>query len=269
MSLTLTPLGTVAPYPKGNKNCPGYLIEYGNYRVLFDCGNGCTRLLKFPDDLNNLVIFISHLHPDHVGDLVSLLQTIMVYRRYGYVNSKIHLYLPETLEEQKEYYEDEMGWMVSSTVEKDAVDYEYIKKYAKKADVEMHLIGNKVDFMDFSIDNKSVVHSIKSYAFRFDSSEGSITYSGDTGMCNSIQNLAKDSDLFICESTFLKGQQRMQNHHLYAYEAAEIAKNANTKQLLLTHFWPETDKNLYKEEASKIFNNVDVACEGKKLVLRR
>ena len=32
MSLTLTPLGTVAPYPKGNKNCPGYLIEYGDSR---------------------------------------------------------------------------------------------------------------------------------------------------------------------------------------------------------------------------------------------
>ena len=40
------------------------------------------------------------------------------------------------------------------------------------------------------------------------------------------------------------------------------------KKLLLTHFWPEEDKALYLEEAQQNFKNVDIAEEGKKLILR-
>ena len=38
----ITPLGTVSPYPKNNMNCPGFLIENNDYRVLLDCGEGVT-----------------------------------------------------------------------------------------------------------------------------------------------------------------------------------------------------------------------------------
>ena len=78
-----------------------------------------------------------------------------------------------------------------------------------------------------------------------------------------------DSDIFICESTFLRGQSRDKNTHLFAYEAGRIAREANVKKLLITHFWPELDKELYLKEAMEEFNNVEAAYEGKKLVLRR
>ena len=52
-----------------------------------------------------------------------------------------------------------------------------------------------------------------------------------------------------------------------AYDAGVLAKKSNSKQLLLTHFWPEEDKKLYLEEAKQIFKNVVVAEEGKMLVL--
>ena len=41
--LVITPLGTVSPYCKGDKNCPGYLSEYHDRKILVDCGNGVTR----------------------------------------------------------------------------------------------------------------------------------------------------------------------------------------------------------------------------------
>ena len=53
-----------------------------------------------------------------------------------------------------------------------------------------------------------------------------------------------------------------------AFAAGNVAKEAKAKQLLLTHFWPEEDKKLYLEEAKLIFPNVEVAEEGKKLVLK-
>lgn len=41
-----TPLGTISPYTKGNRNCPGFLIEYNNQKILLDCGNSVYELSK-------------------------------------------------------------------------------------------------------------------------------------------------------------------------------------------------------------------------------
>ena len=75
--------------------------------------------------------------------------------------------------------------------------------------------------------------------------------------------------MLICESTFLKGQIKNSDNHLFAHEAAMIAKNANVDKLLLTHFWPTIDKQKYVDEASEIFENTEAAEENKKLILRR
>ena len=48
--IAITPLGTISPYPKGDKNCPGFLVQYNNNNILLDCGSGITRLLNFPQD---------------------------------------------------------------------------------------------------------------------------------------------------------------------------------------------------------------------------
>ena len=262
-------LGTVAPYPKGDKNCPGYLIKYKNHNILFDCGNGSTRLLNLPDDLNNLSIFITHLHPDHVGDLASLLQTIFVYRCHEIIKDRIHLYIPDTIEEEYKVEEDEITWITTKVGEKHAIDYEYIKKYADIAGVEIHKIEENTNFKDFEVISAQVPHPIEAYAYRFNSDNGDITYSGDTDVKNNLREFAKNSDLFICESTFLKENKRTNPGHLYTYEAARIAKDANVSKLLLTHFWPEFDKEKYVLEAKEVFPNTEAAVEGKQYILRR
>ena len=70
--MQLKVLGTVSPYSKEEKNCPGFLVTTENNKILLDCGNGITRNLNFPEDLNNLTIIISHLHRDHYSDIFSI-----------------------------------------------------------------------------------------------------------------------------------------------------------------------------------------------------
>lgn len=53
-----------------------------------------------------------------------------------------------------------------------------------------------------------------------------------------------------------------------AYDAGILASKSNSKKLLLTHFWPEEEKRLYLEEALQNFKVVEVAEEGKKLILK-
>jgi len=85
---------------------------------------------------------------------------------------------------------------------------------------------------------------------------------------NTLEHFAVKSSLLICESTFLKGQDKGKNdYHLYAYEAAQIARVAKPNHLLLTHFWPEIDKKLYLAEAKNIYKSTDVAEEGMVLKL--
>lgn len=269
--ITIIPLGTVSPYPKGDKNCPGFLIKYKNNNIMLDCGNGCTRLLNMEEDLNNLKIFISHLHPDHYGDLVSLLQTISVYKKYGYIKGNIDIYIPPTKVMEQEDYVDDDGWGCSRTIETNIIDYKYIERYTEKVGVSFHDYSSytKIKVDDINITNINVPHPIESHAFKLENKDFKIIYSSDTGTKNNLREFSRNADLFICESTFLKGQYREKDGHLFAYEAAEIAKAAEVKKLLLTHFWPEIDKELYLKEAKEIFDNTDVAIEGKKLVLRR
>lgn len=87
--IEIIPLGTVSPYPKENMNCPGFLIKYNNKNVLLDCGNGITRLLKLPKDLENLNVIITHYHKDHFGDIGALQYASYVYHNLGILNSKI------------------------------------------------------------------------------------------------------------------------------------------------------------------------------------
>ena len=268
--ISVTPLGTVSPYPKGEKNCPGFFIEYEGNKIMLDCGNGCTRLLKFPDDLNNLKIFISHLHPDHYGDLLSLIQAAKVYGKYGFVESKIDLYIPCEIIKESLHYTDDDGWGASRTIETNPLDYKLIEKLAKDSPINFKgYMPPSIEFDNIVLTSKNVPHQIVSNAMRIDTPDGSVVYSSDTGTSNSLRSFAKDCDLFICEATFLKGQYRAKDAHLYAWEAASIAKDAKVKKLLLTHFWPEIDKDKYLEEAKAIFDNTEVAEEGKKLILRK
>ena len=86
-NMTITPLGTVSPYTKDNMNCPGFLINYNDQKILLDCGNGITRLMKFPADLENLHVIVTHYHKDHFGDLGALQYASYVYHNLGLIKS--------------------------------------------------------------------------------------------------------------------------------------------------------------------------------------
>ena len=68
---------------------PRFLIEENSQKVLLDCGNGITRYLNIPKDLENLIVIISHLHKDHYGDLSALAYASFVNKNLGYLQHRI------------------------------------------------------------------------------------------------------------------------------------------------------------------------------------
>ena len=241
--LIMTPLGSVSPYCKDNKNCPGFLIEYGKYNILLDCGNGISRYLSFPNVLNNLYVFLSHLHLDHFGDLGTIEYASYVYNKIGLLNEKVKIYTPVS----KSMYNN----------------YNYCDYYMINDNSFIKLNDLIITFHN----NNS--HDIECYMIKIETSKYKIVYTSDIGnrYLDDVIDYCKECDLLICDSSLLIGQYN--SNHLHAYEAGLIARDASVKRLMLTHFWPEIDKEKYLEEAKEYFENTIVAEENKKLILRR
>lgn len=233
--MELKVLGTVSPYCKDNKNCPGYLITHGQNKILLDCGEGISRLLNMPDDLNNLTIIISHLHKDHYSGLSGIAYASYVYYNLGYLNERIKVYIPK--ENIINGYSG--GWSCPIPSDNQFPDYNYLMNYGKENLLKFIPYSKEdiLNYEDMEISFSENPHQIKTYSIKVKTNDNTIVYSADTGFNNNtLEEFAKGADLFICESTFLRGQQKKNDHHLYAFEAALIAKSANVKELALTHF---------------------------------
>lgn len=252
MEIKVTPLGTISPYPKKDMNCPGFLVEYQNYKILLDCGNGITRLLHFPEDLNNLHVFLSHFHDDHIGDIGSLQYASFCHHNIGTIDKKINIYLPDN----------------DFRFHREAIlaNEESFADYHSITENQNYQIG---DFVISFENNHS--HTIESYMIKMQSRDFKLVYTSDVGTTNlnGIINFAKDSDLLICESSFLKTHNSNSKTHMTASRAGEIAALAHVKQLLLTHFWPEEEKTEYLKEAKGMFPNSEIAIEGKQLIFKK
>lgn len=247
--MKLKVLGSISPYVKGKSNCPGYLIEKENQKVLLDCGSGITRELKLPNDLENLTIIISHLHRDHYADLLSLSYATYVYHRLGLLKDKIKVYIPKEESIDKTYLEN-----------MDEHFFEIIN-YNEKT---------KININNLEITFRKNPHPVLTYSIKVIDDKKTLVYSSDTGYeNNTLEEFAKDADLLICETTFLETQKGETDNHLTTIEAGTIAKKSKVKKLMITHTWPELDKKLYLKETKKVFKKVISAKEGKILKLGR
>jgi ribonuclease Z len=99
-----------------------------------------------------------------------------------------------------------------------------------------------------------------------------IVYSGDTSPCNQMINFSKDADILIHESTFNNSHKdnAIETGHSTAAMAAEIAKKANVKLLLLTHISTRyKDTKTLEKEALEVFENLIIADDMMSLEVKQ
>lgn len=99
-----------------------------------------------------------------------------------------------------------------------------------------------------------------------------LTYCTDTRPVHSIVENAKGSDLFICEGMYgekEKEAKAREHKHMTFYEAAELAKTAQVKEMWLTHYSPSLNRpDEYMEEVQKIFKNAKAGKDRKTVELQ-
>ena len=94
----------------------------------------------------------------------------------------------------------------------------------------------------------------------------SVVYATDTRPVPVIAEYAEGADLLICEGMYGEpdklGKAR-ENKHMTMYEAAELGKKAQPREMWLTHYSPSLNHpDEYIEEARKIFPKVKAARDG-------
>jgi len=263
--------GSVAPYPKKDSNCSSFLITEDDNRVLLDCGPGSTSQLDAYRELRNLAIIISHYHPDHYSDIFALANASYVYHNLGYLDKELDVYLPKPDMFRKQIPGvDKDGWGTCEYVDAHIEDYDFIKNMRHEHYMKFfeYQDESKVDMGNMHITFKRTKHPIITYSAKIESPNGIVVYSADTGYNgNNLESFAKNADVLICEASFLRGQTRSSDYHLYAHEAGKIAAQANVKNLIIFHTWPEIAKEEYVKEAQEYFSNTYALNEGEKIIL--
>jgi ribonuclease BN (tRNA processing enzyme) len=120
------------------------------------------------------------------------------------------------------------------------------------------------DIGPFTVRTEKVCHPVEAYGIRVEHGGRSLTYSGDTGACVALEELAADSDLFLCEAAFTHGKENIPDLHLNGREAGESATRAGARRLVLTHIPPWTDPQVNLADARAAYDGpAELAAPGR------
>ena len=290
-------LGTSSAVHSYTRNHPAIILKAFGETMLFDCGEGTQRQLIFAkvSPMKISKIFLSHYHGDHILGLPGLLQSMNFRGR----EKKLTIYGPKGLYDLKDSlfklgyskieFPIEFIEIGSQTIESDedyiiksqhvnhnvpclAYSVEELKKprFNREKAIELGVpvgpdFGRLHNGEEVEIDGKI----IKPEQVLGPPRKGNkITYSGDTTPCSEMVDFAKDSTILIHESTYMSedADKAVENFHSTSADAAKIAKDSNSKELILTHFstrYTQTDGLL--KEAKEIFENTKLAKDFMKI----
>ncbi|MEV7778692.1 MBL fold metallo-hydrolase [Kitasatospora sp. NPDC088351] len=243
--MKLTVVGCSGSFPSADSPCSSYLVEADGYRVVLDLGNGALGALQKYADLYEVdAVLLSHLHADHCIDLCAY----WVARNYraGGCPDPMPVYGP------------------AGTAERLARAYDMPEDPGMKEVFDFRtLTPGGFDLGPLRIGVAQVNHPVDAFAFRLEHNGRALVYSGDTGESAELVELARDSDLFLCEAAYLDGRDTYRAVHLNGREAGEHATAARARRLVLTHIPPWTDAEHNLRDAAEAFAGpVEVARAG-------
>ncbi len=301
--MKVTILGCYAATPRSFTNPTSQVLEIKNHLFLIDCGEGTQVQLRRNKIKFSKIrhIFISHLHGDHFYGLVGLVSTFRLLNR----EKELHIYGPKgikqiitlqmklanswtnyplifhelTSKEPELLFEDDK--VEVSTIPLKHRIYTNGFLFKEKAGERKLLINEAVKYnIDVTLykslkKGKDVVSEdgefIKNQLVTADPPPPkSYAFCSDTVYNPEIVPLIEGCTALYHESTFLDEQEELAfpTKHSTAKQAASIAKAAHVKMLILGHYSTRySNIELFRTEASAIFENIILADDGKEIIV--
>lgn len=238
--MKLTVLGKYGPWPKAGSACSGYLLEAGGKKVLLDCGCGILGKLLQHCTLPELDgIVLSHLHSDHMGDMMVLRYAIPYFLGKGLRNGPLPVLLPENPQ------------AVADMILSDpAFDARVVRG------------GDRIDFLGLDLSFFSTRHLVPCNAVKVCHDGKSMVFSGDLNTTPGFSGFAAGVGLLLIDGSFPHNEWSEDKPHLSAKLAAQVGAEAGAKRVVITHFRPEDDEALLLAEARQACPWAETAQEG-------
>ena len=288
-------LGTSASAPSAKRGLPALIVKHGEYRFLIDCGEGTQRqILQSGTGFKHLTrVLLTHGHLDHILGLGGLLSTFLRWEAidkleifggrssldrvhdllYGVVLRGNQPPMPIEFREIKSgmFFECNDFTVSAFPVSHrgpDCLGFVFEEKARRP------FLPEKADELGvpFGPERRDLVagktitlpngHTVAPDEVLGPVQKGlKLVVVGDTGRTDNLLEACKDADALVIESTYLNEEAEMAHDfaHLTAQQAAELAVNANIKQLILTHISRRYREKDVLKEAQAIYPNAAVA----------
>jgi ribonuclease BN (tRNA processing enzyme) len=279
----LITLGTSAgPPPRSHRAQSSNLLTVNGTHYIIDAGDGVARrVAKAGVNVREIgTIFITHHHDDHTAGLGTLLSVAWDQNR----TKPIHVYGPPRTAE-----------LVTAAVQYFTISAEIrIADGGRSIPIAQvffgHDVGSGTIYEDVNIKVTAVQNSHfdfhegpaagkhRSYAYRFETPDRVIVFTGDTGASDAVTELAKDADLLVSETSSCQNRmqemsedgrwqamspaeqagivRQMTQGHMTLDEIGKLAARANVRTVVLSHLTHKRDGDYkpWAEEVKKHFS---------------
>jgi ribonuclease Z len=286
--LDVSLLGTGGMMPLPNRFLTSLMCRLKGRLLLIDCGENTQvsiKLLGWGFKCID-VICLTHFHADHVAGLPGLLLTIGNSGRTETLNiigpkgvenvvNSLRVIAPElpyeiAYTELKESGNEDIvfnDFLIKTCLLKHRVTCygysinilrkgKFLAEKALKLNIPKDLWSKLQNNMDVIYENKLYT---KDMVMGLERKGIKVTYCTDTRPIEGLSEFAKESDLFICEGLYGEDEKKEKAAyytHMVFSEAATVAKEANVKEMWLTHFSPSlVEPEIHLSAAKDIFEN--------------
>jgi ribonuclease BN (tRNA processing enzyme) len=222
--------------------CASYVVRGGGATLLLDCGPGTLERLWRRRLLGELdAIVISHMHADHVLDLVMLSGEI-VQALAGGGRTPLHVPAsngPEVLARLDAAFKREP----------DAPS-----RFTRAFDVREYTATDTLRVGEMSLSFAPTAHPPPCLAARVSDGARVLVYGADGSPSAAVEELAHEADVLVLEATLLDDARVAAEHgHMTAIQAGEVATRAGATRLLLTHTLAGVEEQELLERAGRTF----------------
>lgn len=258
-------LGCGSALPTMRHNPSSQVVNVRNKLFMIDCGEGTQlqlRRSRLPFTRINHV-FVSHLHGDHCFGLVGMISTFGMLHRNGPLFIHSHERLQELLQPQLDFFCSDIGYEV---VFEPFNPFEEMVVYDDRSvTVSTIPLSHRIPTCGFlfrekptrSMQEQGLADTVRSYA-----------YCSDTCYQPQLSERVKGVSMLYHEATFSETEQlrAKQTFHSTARQAAQVAKDACARHLVIGHFSSRyDDETQILREAQEVFPTAELARENMKI----
>jgi ribonuclease BN (tRNA processing enzyme) len=243
----ITVLGKSPAWQDPGGACSGYLVEEAGTGLLVDCGNGVFGKLRAARDLAAVdAVVVSHLHADHLLDLVPFAYAL-TYLPHGR-SAPPRLLAPAGARET-------LRRIVGAWGDERLVEGAFA--------LEEYGPGDTPEVGSLRLRFQPVPHYVPANAIEVGSGgSGRFTFGSDHGPTDDLVAFARATDLLMLEATLPASGEDGPRGHLTAREAGEHAQRAGARRLVLTHLPAELELEAADAASAAYDGPVEVAREG-------